>query len=968
MLRGLCIIYLIGFPFLCRSQWNQVPFREVCDFIYTGRNGITYLSSINGWYVFSGLNDPLKLEMPGLENKIIQSNMLEGRNHMLWFSTYNRIIRYNPLTQKMHAYALTSWLGDTLNSDYYAFHIDTIRNQLWVKQASKLFLFDTENYTSELIADSVSGRRILNCEINGDPVFLSYYYTQTPHIVYGSRDKHIPLIRRSWSHWPSKCMANDMAKVDDHIVLIAGTKGLFMGDIITGELVEILPEWGRKGVICIQEGHQGSWLVSFRDFGLKWLDWNSDKRTFSLRDFSDILEDKAIQRIVKDRNGILFLVSYEKHIYFGNPLKRKFKNFNIEGGEIFPNTKLSLKQMVNMSMSTDISSRGTPLLIEHSREIYSPPPYTYSQTRIESKNLIRITHPESKQIYRYFTDEAGNIYGSFLGKGLFQLNEADWTAVPYPGRMDTTFNSFYALNSGMCIACTNQESLVTWNRFDPDSFLLDQSFSGDVYSFLLDTLSRTVYAATDQGVLKLDHEMRSLQILDATKGKPCYCILQDLPGNLWLSSPDGIFAYFIHEDRLKQFDTSDGVSTIPYWPRKCARIANDSLIFFYPGGVTLVSPSHVDSLHQNCVLRFSNFKVNDVLHSNPSLFNYADHFSTTFSFNELEFDIQAVDLSNPHGARLQYILEGYDREWERPEGPLTRVRYPKLPPGQYTLRVKGANADGVWNKEEQRIFINVEPPFWQKWWFVTLMALISLGICYWIVRIYYRRKLERKNQLLREQALLIEKQQAVERERTRIASEMHDDLGSGLTTIRYLSDKALTQVKDAEEAEQIKRIAEHSNALVRNMSEIIWAMNARFDNAESLVSYLRRYASEYLEDHQQPFHFTITDEHWDQIPFSGERRRNIFLVFKELLHNTVKYACASNVDIRITTGEEFEVRILEKDAMGFDPETSMDKGNGLFNMKKRMDSIGGNIYFRKLAEGMEIIISLPLQPTQHGET
>src|SRR5690242_12134230 len=106
--------------------------------------------------------------------------------------------------------------------------------------------------------------------------------------------------------------------------------------------------------------------------------------------------------------------------------------------------------------------------------------------------------------------------------------------------------------------------------------------------------------------------------------------------------------------------------------------------------------------------------------------------------------------------------------------------------------------------------------------FSFLMPILLGTILVWFIISYqkrkYRSELEFKNALLREQSLIIEKQEAIEHERTRIASEMHDDLGSGLTTIRYLSDRALKHAKDSEEADQIKRISEHSNSLVRNMS------------------------------------------------------------------------------------------------------------------------------------------------------
>jgi len=232
---------------------------------------------------------------------------------------------------------------------------------------------------------------------------------------------------------------------------------------------------------------------------------------------------------------------------------------------------------------------------------------------------------------------------------------------------------------------------------------------------------------------------------------------------------------------------------------------------------------------------------------------------------------------------------------------------------------------------------------------------------------YQRRKFkiesEKKDALLREQALIIEKQHAIERERTRIASEMHDDLGSGLTTIRYLSDKALMQAKDPDELEQIQRIADHSNTLVQNMSEIIWAMNSRYDDAENLVGYLRRYASEYLDEHQIPLEFDIDERQWDEINVGGEVRRNLFLVFKEILHNTVKYSGATQVIVKVETTDQIILKVTEVGGKGFDPATSEREGNGLYNCRKRMDFINGRISFEKTPEAMHIIFSAPLKPT-----
>lgn len=244
-----------------------------------------------------------------------------------------------------------------------------------------------------------------------------------------------------------------------------------------------------------------------------------------------------------------------------------------------------------------------------------------------------------------------------------------------------------------------------------------------------------------------------------------------------------------------------------------------------------------------------------------------------------------------------------------------------------------------------------------------VMPILLSIVLIWFFISYQKKKhqneLDRKDSLLREQSLIIEKQQAIENERTRIASEMHDDLGSGLTTIRYLSDKALLQAKNTDEASQIKRIADQSNTLVRNMSEIIWAMNARFDNTENLTSYLRRYASEFLDEHNLSLEFVADEEH-NPVIIGGEKRRNVFLVFKEILHNTVKYSKANNIQITINSGDHYLIEIAEEASTGFDADASIQKGNGIFNCQKRMKSIGGQILFDRQIHRMKIIITVPV--------
>lgn len=244
-------------------------------------------------------------------------------------------------------------------------------------------------------------------------------------------------------------------------------------------------------------------------------------------------------------------------------------------------------------------------------------------------------------------------------------------------------------------------------------------------------------------------------------------------------------------------------------------------------------------------------------------------------------------------------------------------------------------------------------------------SLLLSALLIWFFISYQKRKNEyvnsQKDAQLREQELIIQNQLNLENERNRIASEMHDDLGSGLTVIKYLSDNIVSNTFDNAIKEDVNKIATYSTVLVKNMSEIIWAMNSRFDNVQGLISYLRRFSVEFLDDNNVSNTFKENDINYD-INISGEKRRNLFLVVKELLHNSVKYSKAKEINISITGQADLVIVITEKQSVGFDPLIMKEKGNGLFNIEKRMANIDGKISYKREDNDMIIKIFLHLEP------
>jgi len=185
---------------------------------------------------------------------------------------------------------------------------------------------------------------------------------------------------------------------------------------------------------------------------------------------------------------------------------------------------------------------------------------------------------------------------------------------------------------------------------------------------------------------------------------------------------------------------------------------------------------------------------------------------------------------------------------------------------------------------------------------------------------------------------LKEKMQAREDERDRIGREMHDDIGSALTTILYLSDDL--KVKSKEDDNKIAdKIATTATGVVDKMNEIIWSMNRQYDTLDDLIAYTRQHAVEFLQNYCLKYHFDVPGLIPD-IPISGEQRRNIYLVIKESLHNIVKHSGASEVSISFQLNGGLRACIHDN-GKGLETNSQHRFGNGLKNMRQRMESIGG---------------------------
>ncbi|HEY4338137.1 MAG TPA: ATP-binding protein, partial [Puia sp.] len=321
--------------------------------------------------------------------------------------------------------------------------------------------------------------------------------------------------------------------------------------------------------------------------------------------------------------------------------------------------------------------------------------------------------------------------------------------------------------------------------------------------------------------------------------------------------------------------------------------------------------------------------------------------------NTISFHIGVTSFIDETQTRFSYLLEGSsNRQWS-PLTPESAIHFVNLPPGRYDLRVKVRFLAGDYSDVSSSYSFVIHPPWWQTAAFRIGLFLVLLFLGFLAIRAYIRRR-------LLQQRLELENQQAIERERTRIATDMHDELGAGLSRIKFLSETiGIKKQQQLPIEEEITGIRRYSHEMIDKMGEIVWALNERNDSLSDLLSYTRSYAAEYLL--QAGIRCQV--EAPADLPtcfVSGEFRRNVYLTIKEALHNIVKHAQAERVNIRMTAQPGTVLNItIEDDGIGFDRENIRPFANGLNNMQRRIADLGGTLYIYT-GPGTTIRLSVPI--------
>jgi signal transduction histidine kinase len=314
------------------------------------------------------------------------------------------------------------------------------------------------------------------------------------------------------------------------------------------------------------------------------------------------------------------------------------------------------------------------------------------------------------------------------------------------------------------------------------------------------------------------------------------------------------------------------------------------------------------------------------------------------SQNNLLIEYAGISFQSERSLRYQYKLDGVDSDWSPPTEQRS-LNYARLAPGGYRFLVRAIDQDGNASPQPAVFEFRILAPFWQRWWFIALASTL-VGLAGYAAYRY------RVAQLIK-----------LERVRTRIATDLHDDIGSNLSRIAILSGVASQQVDEANlpVKQPLSVIATTSRELVDSMGDIVWAINPNKDHLSDLVQRMRRFASDVFTARNIDFHFSAPGA--DTHKIGADVRRQVFLIFREAVNNAVRHSACTEADIELHIENGWLELTFKDNGKGFDP-ARMNDGNGLASMRSRAKGLGGELQIiSKAGEGTMIILRSPLVAT-----
>jgi len=436
-------------------------------------------------------------------------------------------------------------------------------------------------------------------------------------------------------------------------------------------------------------------------------------------------------------------------------------------------------------------------------------------------------------------------------------------------------------------------------------------------------------------------------------------VLADSEKNLWFSTANGLTKYT--GSKVVNYGSSDGIisaellSSVKF-ENKFWFVSN-SQIFSYDKEGNEDQNDYPNVFFKQIRLIDGNLPLENAAGENAEN-NINSILSTTnqlysdmvldYDQNSLVFEFTGIDFKDESRVTYDYILEGFDKKWTS-DTRKNYLTYTHLPPGKYSFKVFAINKEGLKSVSPAVFNFEILAPFWQRWWFISLSILFFVIVVSLANYLIYQYKIR--------QALKLEKL------RTKISTDLHDEIGTSLSSIAIFAGLIKRDSSSIKKSDLLERIENTSRDLIDKMSDIVWAINPGNDKFEDALLKLKDYTVKILESRGIDVNFNIETEQ-QEFPLPMDVRRNLLMIFKEIVTNAAKYSKASIVKITLRFDDKPEKKILlsiEDDGIGFDLDKH-SRGFGIGNIKRRAEEINAKLEINTSpGKGTGFIIEIPIE-------
>ena len=691
-------------------------------------------------------------------------------------------------------------------------------------------------------------------------------------------------------------------------------------------------------VYQVMEDKDGSiWIAT--DRGLFFTAVNSDEFSVINLIFGNDKENVTITDILELPNGKLWFTSWGSGVRSVDQFMRPIKNGLYKQAPP-PQWKGTAKLTWTMCRQRSTGhiwvGCNEGLLLQHDPE----------------KQTTKYLQPAAfnKSTVRYITEDIfGHIwFGTQAGK-LIRYNNDSFHVVLDIG---TIIYKVFIDRQGWMWLATHEKGLYAVNPFNgqilqhytsaPASGTRNRLYSNTGYD--IEQLNDTIIVYGAGALNFINKKSGSVRLLTNEDGLPSNNVSRlrmDHEGFLWIITTSGLCRYNPKNNRITSYGKKDGIILAEQAATADFACKNGSLVFGGSNAVVMFQPTVFFNTAPPPDVAITDFRLLDAFYPVDSLLNRP---IIKLAHNQNTFSIYFSSLSYMQRDKLTYYyqMEGIDKAWKKAE----RIDYETfslLPPGKYTFRVYCENLEGLRSKHTTEIRIYISPPFWRTWWFRFSILFIVALIVYDLHNARVKRLLE------------------VEKLRNKVARDLHDDMGSTLSTINILSSMAKSKMNtdQVKTSEYLSKITDNSQRMMEAMDDIVWSIKPSNDNMQKITARMREFATNVLEARDIGLKFEVDEKVYDE-KLNMESRRDFFLVFKEAVNNAAKYSKATLVEVLVNINGRRLILEVKDNGVGFDPAEA-DGGNGLGNMRKRAESMNGLINIHSLpGKGTSIIVKIPV--------